>query len=216
MEPYIYILIEIGICIIISIILVFYYSRRGTNPLALITAAATWCLNFILIVFLPYDIYYTYSGKEEDEAIKDILSAGYKFLYWTLFICSWIFVPLMQEYEDSGDFTKKRKFIRSIKNNMIFYGILGAVAITFLVVGFIISTKETFFTLLFNLMNCSYLIGLLLFYFLIGYSIINLPFKTFYKLNYQKQIKYLEWRAISLKNNLENIQKELVDDGYLL
>ena len=216
MEPYIYILIEIGICIIISIILVFYYSRRGTNPLALITAAATWCLNFILIVFLPYDIYYTYSGKEEDEVIKDILSAGYKFLYWTLFICSWIFVPLMQEYEDSGDFTKKRKFIRSIKNNMIFYGILGAVAITFLVVGFIISTKETFFTLLFNLMNCSYLIGLLLFYFLIGYSIINLPFKTFYKLNYQKQIKYLEWRAISLKNNLENIQKELVDDGYLL
>ena len=216
MEPYVYILIEIGICIIISIILVFYYSRRGTNPLALITAAATWCLNFILIVFLPYDIYYTYSGKEEDEVIKDILSAGYKFLYWTLFICSWIFVPLMQEYEDSGDFTKKRKFIRSIKNNMIFYGILGAVAITFLVVGFIISTKETFFTLLFNLMNCSYLIGLLLFYFLIGYSIINLPFKTFYKLNYQKQIKYLEWRAISLKNNLENIQKELVDDGYLL
>ena len=141
MEPYIYILIEIGICIIISIILVFYYSRRGTNPLALITAASTWCLNFILIVFLPYDIYYTYSGKEEDEAIKDILSAGYKFLYWTLFICSWIFVPLMQEYEDSGDFTKKRKLIRSIKNNMIFYGILGAVAITFLVVGFIISTK---------------------------------------------------------------------------
>lgn len=216
MEPYIYILLEIGICIIISILLVLYYSRRGTNPLVLITAATTWCLNFILIVFLPYDIFYTYSGKEEDEIIKDILSIGYKFLYWTLFICSWIFVPLMQEYEDSGDFTKKRKLIRSIKNNLIFYGILAAVAITFLVVGIIISTSETFWTLLFNIMNCSYLIGLLLFYFLIGYSIINLPIKTFYKIDYEKQIKYLEWRAVSLKNNLEKIQKELVDDGYLL
>ena len=217
MEAHIYILIEIGICLFISIALVFYYSRRGTNPLALVTAALTWCLNFILIVFLPYDIYYTYSGIEEDEMIKDLLSVGYKFLYWTLFICSWIFVPLMQEYEDSGDFTKKKKFIRSIKNNMIFYGILGVIAITFLVFGFIYwGGIEALKSVVYNLMNCSYLIGLLLFYFLIGYSIINLPIKTFYKINYEKQIKYLEWRAISLKNNLEKIQKELVDDGYLL
>ena len=217
MEPYVYILIEICICLIISIALVFYYSRRGTNPLALITAAITWCLNFILIVFLPYDIFYTYSGKEEDEVIKNLLSIGYKFLYWTLFICSWIFVPLMQEYEDSGDFTKKRKFIRSIKNNIIFYGILGVIAITFLVFGFIYwGGIEALKSVVYNLMNCSYLIGLLLFYFLIGYSIINLPIKTFYKINYEKQIKYLEWRAIALKNNLEKIQKELVDDGYLL
>ena len=217
MESYVYILIEIFICLIISNILVFYYSRRGTNPLALITAALTWGLNFILIVFLPYDIFYTYSGKEEDEVIKNLLSVGYKFLYWTLFICSWIFVPLMQEYEDSGDFTKKKKFIRSIKNNMIFYGILGVIAITFLVFGFIYwGGIDALKSVVYNLMNCSYLIGLLLFYFLIGYSIVNLPIKTFYKINYEKQIKYLEWRAISLKNNLEQIQKELVDDGYLL
>lgn len=65
-------------------------------------------------------------------------------------------------------------------------------------------------------MNFSYLIGLLLFYFLFGYSIITLPMKNFYKTKYDYQIKYLEWRVIDLKHNLEKIQKELVEDGYKL
>ena len=218
MEPLIYILIEIGICIIVSIILVFYYSRKGTNPLALITAGFTWCLNFILIVFIPFDIYYTYSDTEEDHNIHKILSIGYQFIYWTVFFCSWIFVPLMQEYEDSGDFTKKQKFIRSIKNNIIYYAILLIIAIVVLVIALIYFDFEVggLKNFVENLIYCSYLIGLLLFYFLIGYSIINLPLKTFYKIDYERQIKYLEWRAISLKTNLEKIQKELVDDGYLL
>lgn len=217
MEPYIYILIEIGLCILVSTILVFYYSRRGTNPLALITAGVTWCLNFILIVFIPFDIYYTYSETEKNETIDKILYIGYRFIYWTVFICSWIFVPLMQEYEDSGDFTKKKKLIRSIKNNLIFYGILGLIAIILLVIGFFIfKGLETLANYVFSLMYCSYLIGLILFYFLIGYSIINLPIKNFNKANYEKQVKYLEWRATTLKINLEKIKKELVDDGYLL
>ena len=218
MEPLIYILIEIGICIIVSIILVFYYSRKGTNPLALITAGFTWCLNFILIVFIPFDIYYTYSDTEEDHSIHKILSIGYQFIYWTVFFCSWIFVPLMQEYEDSGDFTKKQKFIRSIKNNIIYYAILLIIAIVVLVIALIYFDFEVggLKNFVENLIYCSYLIGLLLFYFLIGYSIINLPLKTFYKIDYERQIKYLEWRAVSLKTNLEKIKKELVDDGYLL
>ena len=115
-----YILIEIFICFIISFILVYFYSRRGTNPLALITAGVTWGLNFILIVFIPYDIYYTYHTQNNEE-IENLLYYGYQIVYWTIFISSWIFIPLMQEYEDSGDFTKKKKFIRSIKNNLIFY-----------------------------------------------------------------------------------------------
>ena len=64
--------------------------------------------------------------------------------------------------------------------------------------------------------NFSYFIGLLLFYFLFAYSITTLPIKIYYKTKYNYQVKYLEWRAIDLKHNLEKIKKELVDDGYLL
>ena len=117
----------------------------------------------------------------------------------------------MQEYEDSGDFTKKRKFFRSIKNNIIFYGISGVIGIIFIVIAYYIDK----FSIILSLMNCSYLIGLIIFYFLFGYSIINLPIKIFYKTNLAKQIQYLEWRVIDFKNNLEKIQKELVDDGWL-
>ena len=61
MESKYWIFIEILICFIVSFFLVYIYSRRGTNPLAIITAGVTWGLNFILIVFIPYDIYYAYS-----------------------------------------------------------------------------------------------------------------------------------------------------------
>lgn len=216
MDPSWFILIEIICCLFVSFFLVYYYSRRRTNILALLTAGFTWWFNFILIVFIPYDIYYTYSenlDNKEKHTIINILDIGYQIVYWTLFICSWIFIPLMQEYEDSGDFTKKRKFFRSIKNNLIFYGILGAVAIVFIVAVFLIENE---LSLIYSLMNCSYLIGLILFYFLFGYSVTSLPFKIFCKANYEKEINYLEWRTIDFKKNLEKIQKELVDDGYLL
>ena len=232
MEPKYYILLEILVCIILSFILVYFYSRRGTNPLALITAGVTWSLNFILVVFIPYDIYYSYKEDAEDESVENILTVGYYIIYWSLFFCSWIFVPLMQEYEDSGDFTKKKKFIHSIKSNLIFYGVLGVISILFLIIAFFIlpylpesitgySKEEiqnfsSFQAFAFELMNFSYLIGLLLFYFLFGYSIITLPMKNFYKTKYDYQIKYLEWRVIDLKHNLEKIQKELVEDGYKL
>lgn len=232
MEPKYYILLEILVCIILSFILVYFYSRRGTNPLALITAGVTWSLNFILVIFIPYDIYYSYKEDAEDESVENILTVGYYIIYWSLFICSWIFVPLMQEYEDSGDFTKKKKFIHSIKSNLIFYGVLGVISILFLIIAFFIlpylpesitgySKEEiqnfsSFQAFAFELMNFSYLIGLLLFYFLFGYSIITLPMKNFYKTKYNYQIKYLEWRVIDLKHNLEKIQKELVEDGYKL
>ena len=153
MDTKLYMLLEIIICIIFSFILVYYYSRRGTNPLVIITAGITWSLNFILIVFLPFDIYYTYTkGVEDDEIIKKILFIGYNFIYWFLFISSWIFIPLIQEYEDAGDFTKKRKFIRSIKNNLLYYGILGIICIVLLAIAFYfdlskllkIETYETF------------------------------------------------------------------------
>ena len=222
MEPHLYMVIEIIICFILSFILVFYYTRRGTNPLALLTAAITWSLNFILIIFIPYDIYYAYSGKK-DENIKTLLIFGYQLSYWILFFCSWIFIPLMQEYEDSGDFTKKKKFIRSIKNNLIFYLILGLISLALLVAGFFVWKKiegnqgvNVFILFLYELANFSYFIGLLLYYFLFAYSITTLPKKIYYKIDYNYQVKYLEWRAIDLKNKLEKIKKDLVDDGYLL
>lgn len=234
MEPKFYMLIEIIACIIFSFLLVYYYSRRGTNLLALVTAGVTWSLNFILVIFIPYDIYYSYKENAEDESVENILTVGYYIIYWSLFICSWIFVPLMQEYEDSGDFTKKKKFIHSIKSNLIFYGILGIISLILLIISFFIipylpktileifgiSEEDEDFSRLwiftFELMNFSYLIGLFLFYFLFGYGIITLPMKNFYKTKYEYQIKYLEWRVIDLKHNLEKIQKELIEDGYKL
>ena len=41
-------------------------------------------------------------------------------------------MPIFQEYEDAGEFTPKKKFKRSLKNNLIFYAVLGVFGIAFI------------------------------------------------------------------------------------
>lgn len=44
-------------------------------------------------------------------------------IYWVNFFLIWIVLPLLQEYEDAGEFTWKAKLRRSVWNNLLIYGI---------------------------------------------------------------------------------------------
>lgn len=51
-----------------------------------------------------------------------------------------IILPLIQEYVDSGAFTPKEKFKRSVKLNLIFYGVCGVLGIVFII--YLIITEQ--------------------------------------------------------------------------
>lgn len=40
--------------------------------------------------------------------------------YWTVFILMWFVIPILQEYLAAGDFTKRERAMRSIRNNVPF------------------------------------------------------------------------------------------------
>ena len=42
-------------------------------------------------------------------------------------------LPIFQEYEDAGEFTTKEKMVKSLKNNLIIYGIFGLFGILFII-----------------------------------------------------------------------------------
>ena len=222
MKHYAFLGIETLICMVLVFILLFYYARRKTNPLVLVTAYITWFLNFILVFFLPFDIYLTKKKEEnnkfegDDATLESILINGYKIIYWSLFFLSWLFVPLLQEYENSGEFTKTGKLCYSIKSNLLFYGICGAVCIIFFVLTKCFVKKDEFDSFLSNIMNCSYLAGLFTYFLLLGYSLVKVPVDAFEKAQYLKRVRYLEWRAKCLLEGLKKIQNKLVEEGNLL
>ena len=59
MESWLIVLIiESLLCLFISILLYYYFIRKDTNYAVSINTVLIWFLTFILIVLLPYDIYF--------------------------------------------------------------------------------------------------------------------------------------------------------------
>jgi hypothetical protein len=57
----------------------------------------------------------------------------YIIIYWTIYVLSWIIIPLAQEFEKAGDFTTKEKFKRAVKRNLVSYGIFAALGASFVI-----------------------------------------------------------------------------------
>ena len=207
-EFYHFIFFEIILCSIITLILLLYYARKHTNIVVFITAYISWFLNFVFVIFLPYDIYYIKNKENIPKITEKIIEYGYSVTYWILFIFSWIFIPLMQSYESSGEITKMEKLKSSLKENIIYYGVIFAISlIIFIICIFKYGIDSTFQIT----KDCSLIIGILFLFFLLSYSLITYPKTLYHKLNYQKQIKYHEWRASQFYEKLEEIQFDLIN-----
>ena len=207
LEFYPFIIIEILISSIITLVLLLYYARKHTNIIVFITAYISWFLNFVFVIFLPYDIYYIKNKENIPNITKKIIENGYSITYWTLFIFSWIFIPLMQSYEDSGEIGKKEKLKSSLKENIIFYGAVSVVGIIIFILSLIKYGLDNTFKIA---KDCSLIIGILYFFFLLSYSLITYPKTLYHKLNDKKQIKYHEWRSNQFYEKLGEIQFDLI------
>ena len=167
-ESAICLFVEIFLSSIITLLLLLYYSRKNINKLVFITAYITWLMNFILVILVPFDIFYTQTKKGKEKPIPSIteiiIKYGYGITYWGLFILSWIIIPLLQSYESSGEFTKMEKLKSSLKENIIYYSVLGVISIIILLFSLIkYGVTQTF--IFFK--DCSLIFGILLFFFFI-------------------------------------------------
>jgi len=40
--------------------------------------------------------------------------------YWSVFVLNWFILPTLNEYNKAGDFTKREKIMRALRNNIPF------------------------------------------------------------------------------------------------
>ena len=215
-------IIELVLILLFSIALYCFYIKKNTYFLVGILTVFLWFLNFGLIVLLPFDIYYNIkqSDTSEKEFNSKILSISYACSYWIIFVLSWVFLPVLKEYENRGEFTRMEKLKGSIKSNIMFYVIIGIAAVVGLIgcVIYVIIKKMEFVPFFEGLykfcIDASNLYGLLFIIFMLGYSIPKIPLSLWGKFNNEKRIKYLEFKTGSICQDIVKGKKDLLKYGH--
>lgn len=222
MEIYGYIFLEALLCLFLATIIIFFYVRKGTNPVVILSAIFTWFLNFFMMGLLPYDICLTNKLKtnpvltESEMTTSQIIKVFYKLIYWLIFFCSWILLPILKKYESCGEFTKWAKFIYSLRSNLILYGILLLICIILFIWAYIKLEQDQLSFFRNNIYNFNYIYGLSIVLLLLSYSLIKLPIKLYEKINYLKTIQYYEYSAKNINDKLTVVKTDLEENGYLL
>jgi len=222
MEIYGYIFLEALLWFILATIIIYFYVRKGTNPIVILSAIFSWFLNFFMVGLLPYDICLTNKLKTNSELTKSdmttsqIIKLFYKLIYWLIFFCSWILLPILKKYESCGEFTKWDKFIYSVRSNLILYGILLLICIVLFIWAYIKLEQDQLSFFRNNIYNFNYIYGLSIVLLLLSYSLIKLPIKIYEKINYLKTIQYYEYSAKNINDKLTVVKTDLEENGYLL
>ena len=207
-ESHVSIIVELIISFILCLFIVFYYSRRKMSLIIFFTSLACWFLNLFLIILIPYDIYYSQSEDPIPETSKNFIYVGYQLTYWILFILSWFVIPIMREYECCGEFRPIEKLKMSLRSNVKFFiivGVIGLFAIIFCLIAY--GYQMTFLLV----KNFALIYGIIFFFFLLSYGIIKYPKTLYLKYRYEKQIKYLEWKADNFISKLNSLIKDIIN-----
>ena len=209
-ESHISIIVELCLSFVLCLLILLYYSRKKMNVVIFITSLICWILNLFLIILIPYDVYYTQTEhKKIPEEMQSFLNNGYKISYWSLFILTWFIIPIMKEYECSGEFTVYEKLKISFKKNIKFFIILGIICI---IAAIYCLFKFGFDSTFLIIQNFSLIFGLFFFYFLLSYGLIKYPKTLYLKFKSQIQITYLEWKANNFIEKLSELKSELIND----
>jgi peptidoglycan/LPS O-acetylase OafA/YrhL len=74
------------------------------------------------------------SGEE-----NPIVQAVWSINYWTVFVLNWFVLPILQEYLAAGDFTRRERIMRSLRNNI---PLLLVYFVTFIIIMIVLAVTE--------------------------------------------------------------------------
>ncbi|KAJ2708727.1 hypothetical protein H4S00_006855, partial [Coemansia sp. D1744] len=131
-------------------------------------------------------------------------------LYWSMYLLTWVVLPIMMSYVDSGAFTFRDRLRESAWSNLQFYGVSGAVGL--LVVGYIALTRGVFGAdLVAFFMALANFWGLFLVITFMGFGLVAIPRKLWFRGDLALELSKIEGRAMAYKDKAYDSALELAD-----
>lgn len=144
MSPAPFIVETVGLFLIVLYLLNKYSSWREQNKIVLIATFIAWYFSFMIIFLLPLDISLTTYQQclkerpipvnQSNSTIDDpchepwslvppeVFAVMWRIIYWTSQALTWLILPFMQAFSQSGEFTLKGKMRYALIANAIYYG----------------------------------------------------------------------------------------------
>lgn len=205
------------ILLTVCCLLVQYYSAPSVSIYVKVCSALTWVLNFGLALLVPEDLYYTLTmsgvdGETEakptgDPKFNELVST-YLFLYWTVYLLTWTIIPVLQEWENSGDLNSMDRLKRSLKSNGIFYLYMLVGGVVFLVIMILLDVAGDM-GLITYLKCLASAFGMFLLMLLMGYGMVEIPRSHWRTGDLTAEVKYLHGRIKSSEDEQEEAREEL-------
>ncbi|CAN8236821.1 unnamed protein product [Cochlearia groenlandica] len=184
-----------------------YFSGPEVPRYVLLTVGYTWFCSVSVIILAPADIWTTLSlpaNHPENGAISFLWSWS----YWSTFLLTWAVVPLIQGFEDAGDFNVTERLKTSVHANFVFYLILGSIGLLGLIL-LVMMHKNWKGSILGYAMACSNTFGLVTGAFLLGFGLSEIP-KTLWKdADWPTRQKVLSHKIAKTAVKLDNAHQEL-------
>ncbi|KAJ3126929.1 LMBR1 domain-containing protein 2 [Nowakowskiella sp. JEL0407] len=206
----------------VLLLLDYFGNRKKFAWYSQLTLFIAWLFPFSIIVILPLDLASTLfrkcleEGKEKCEkpiayVEESFLYVFWTTLYWTMFNLTWFVIPLMQSWVRSGEFQIIWRFIYAVKDYLVYYAIVGAVGVAFLIYVIVAKIFTTPGDLLAFAMAGANAWGLLLVTIMLGYGLIEVPRGLWYNASVQWYLRYLEFQAPRTKEAMVDAEAELYE-----
>ncbi|XP_059645449.1 uncharacterized protein LOC132287008 [Cornus florida] len=180
-----------------------YFAGPDVPRYVFFTVGYAWFCSISIIILVPADIWTTIIGHE---------NGGIYFFwiwsYWGTFLLTWAVAPLIQGYEDAGDFTVAERLKTSIHENLIFYLIVGSIGL-FGFILLILMHKIRSEGVLGFAMGCSNTFGLVTGAFLLGFGLSEIPKTIWRNADWTTRQKILSHKIAKLAVKLDDAHQEL-------
>ncbi|KAF3508745.1 hypothetical protein F2Q69_00004720 [Brassica cretica] len=186
-----------------------YFAGPEIPRYVLVTVGYTWFCSVSVIILAPADIWTTLSlppNHPENGAISFLWSWS----YWSTFLLTWAVVPLIQGFEDAGDFTVAERLKTSVHVNLVFYLVLGFIGLLGLIL-LIMMHRNWKGSILGYAMACSNTFGLVTGAFLLGFGLSEIPKTLWRNADWTTRHKVLSHKIAKIAVKLDNAHQELSD-----
>uniref|UniRef100_A0A803MCL2 LMBR1-like membrane protein n=1 Tax=Chenopodium quinoa TaxID=63459 RepID=A0A803MCL2_CHEQI len=210
-----------------------YFAGPHVPRYVFLTVGYAWFCSLSIIILVPADIWtialdLSFGGEYQlrkwgyetvNGHYNGVISFLWSWSYWSTFLLTWAVVPLIQGYEDAGDFTLTERLKTSVHVNLVFYLIVGSIGLLGLILLFTMRRKLKGGVLGFA-MACSNTFGLVTGAFLLGFGLSEIPRSLWKNADWTFRQKLLSHKIAKMASKLDeahqNFSNAIVDSRGLV
>ncbi|CAI9104076.1 OLC1v1002687C1 [Oldenlandia corymbosa var. corymbosa] len=199
---WVFYLVSLPLTMALVAITLRYFAGPDVPRYVHLTVGYTWFCSISIIILVPADIWAAFVGHD-----KGGISFFWSWSYWSTFLLTWAVVPVIQGYEDAGDFTVSERLKTSAHVNLVYYLIVGSIAFCGVIL-LIVLRKNWTGSILGFAMACSNTFGLVTGAFLLGFALSEIPRGIWRDADWTTRRKVLSHKVAKMAVKLDDAHQD--------